>query len=79
MGSIESYGTLQLLHTPRVFVLHFLPDHRPDHPSKDGLRGQAGSAQKRSPVFSPGSTNATVIARGVGPSSVFEPVAISSE
>jgi hypothetical protein len=33
----------------------------------------------RSPVFSPGSTNATVDARGVEPSNVFVPVAISSE
>src|SRR5215211_781621 len=70
-GSIESYGTLPLLHTPRELVLHFLPNHRPGHPSKVGLRGQAGSAQKRSPVLSPGSTNATVNARGVEPSSVF--------
>ena len=39
-GTIEFYGTLPLLHTPRDFDLHFLPDHPLGYPPKEGLRGQ---------------------------------------
>ena len=78
-GSIEFYRTLPLLHTPREFVLHFLPDHRLGHPPKEGLRAHAGRAQRRSPVLSTSSTNASVNARRVEPSSVFVPAAIFRE
>jgi hypothetical protein len=64
-GSIEFYGTLPLLLTPREIVLHFLTDHPLGYPPREGLRGQAGRTQRRSPVLSPSSTNVTVNARGV--------------
>src|SRR5215218_1371061 len=70
-GLIEFYGTLPLLRTPREFVLHFLPEHHLGCPPREGLQGRAGRAQRRSPVLSPGSTDATVNARGVEPSSIF--------
>ena len=45
-GSIESNGTLPLLHTPSEFILLILPDHRPRSPFKTKAFGTSGKCSK---------------------------------